>query len=235
MIGQAAMLHDGKNIQFDQLIRDSMKLIKRILVALLLMYVTQAAAEPEAGRDYMLLEQSQPTHSGNKIEILEFFFYGCEHCFKLRPLLNPWLQDKAHEIQFTMVPTFFASRYEPMARTFYALEVLGQEQQLEEVLFKTWNVDKIKLLEEAEIIDFVTQHGVDRNKFVAAYRSPAVQGKVTRAKRMEKLYGVTSTPSLIVNGKYRISSNIKSFTWRQPEEIMHILQVVVDKARADMR
>ncbi|MES1981660.1 MAG: thiol:disulfide interchange protein DsbA/DsbL [Pseudomonadota bacterium] len=211
-----------------------MKLFKCILLVLALLYLTSAGAQPEAGKDYMLLDQPQPARSGNKIEVIEFFFYGCEHCFKLRPLLNTWLHDHANEVEFVMVPTFFAARFEPMARTFYALQALGQQQELEEPLFNAWNVDKLKLQDEASATDFLAQHGVDRNKFAAAYNSPAVQDKVLQAKRMEKLYGVTNTPSLIVNGKYRVSANVKSFTWRKPEEIMHIFQAVVDKARGDL-
>ena len=203
-----------------------MKFIKQILVILALLCATQVFAEPEAGKEYTVLNPAQPTHSGNKIEVLEFFFYGCSHCFKLHPIISPWEKKMPKDVEFTYVPAIFNPSWEPMARTFYALELLGQRSQLHDDLFNAWNVSNMDLTDEAKITDFVAQHGVDRKKFSDAYNSFSMQSKVTRAKQMGQTYGIRGTPTLIVDGKYLI-------TGLHPAETMQALNALIDKARKE--
>ena len=203
-----------------------MKFIKQILVILALLFSTQVFAEPQAGKDYTLLNPAQPTHSGNKIEVLEFFFYGCSHCFKLHPLLSAWEKKIPKDVELTFVPAIFNPSWETMARTFYALDALGQRAQLHDDLFNAWNVSNMDLTEEAKATDFVAQHGVDRKKFSDAYNSFSMQSKVTRAKQMGQSYGIRGTPTLIVDGKYLI-------TGLQPAATMEVLNTLIDKARKE--
>ncbi len=203
-----------------------MKLIKQFLVMLALLCATQVFAEPEAGKDYALLNPPQPTHSGNKIEVLEFFFYGCSHCFKLHPLMSAWEKKMPKDVELTFVPAIFNPSWEPMARTFYALEALGQRAQLHDDLYNAWNVSNMDLTDEAKVADFVAQHGVDRKKFSDAYNSFSMQSKVTRVKQMQQSYVIRGTPTLIVDGKYLITA-------LHPAETMQVLNAVIDKARKE--
>lgn len=177
-------------------------LTRSLLVAALLLVAGTAPAAVQPGEDYVLLNPPQPT-SGDKIEVLEFFFYGCSHCYDLHPQLSAWknTMPKDVELIYLPVPNFQAS-WEPMARTFYALESLGQVNQLHDALFKAWHVDHIDLSDEAAITNFVALHGVDRAKFSAAYNSFSMQSKVVRAKQMVSSYGIRGTPTLVVDGKY---------------------------------
>lgn len=202
-----------------------MKFIKQIFVILALLCSTQALAEPEAGKDYMVLNPAQPAHSGNKIEVLEFFFYGCSHCFKLHPMISAWEKKLPRDVEFTYVPAIFNPTWEVSARTFYALEALGQRAQLQDDLFNAWD-GGINLVDEASTSDFVAKHGVDRKKFSEAYNSFSMQSKVTRAKQMGQSYGIRGTPTLIVDGKYLI-------TGLHPAETMQVLNALVDKARKE--
>ena len=202
-----------------------MKFIKQFLVILALLFSTQALAEPQAGKDYTLLNPAQPTH-GNKIEVLEFFFYGCSHCFKLHPLLSAWEKKIPKDVELTYVPAIFNPSWEPMARAFYALEALGQRAQLHDALFNAWNINSTDLSDEAKIADFVAQHGVDRKKFSHAYNSFSMQSKVTRAKQMGQSYLIRGTPTLIVDGKYLISG-------LHPPETIEVLTALIDKARKE--
>lgn len=202
-----------------------MKLIKQLFMILALFCATQAFAEPEAGKDYQILNPAQPTHSGAKIEVLEFFFYGCSHCFKLHPLLSAWEKKMPKDVEFTFVPAIFNPTWEVSARTFYALEALGQRAQLHDDLFNAWN-DNILLTDEASTTDFLAKHGVDRKKFADAYNSFSMQSKVVRAKQMGQSYGIRGTPTLIVDGKYLI-------TGLQPAETMQVLSALIDKARKE--
>ncbi len=203
-----------------------MKSIKQIFIVLALLFTTQAFAAPEPGKDYTLVNPPQPTNSGHKIEVLEFFFYGCSHCFKLHPFISAWEKKKSTDVELTYVPTIFQPTWESMARTFYALESLGQLKQLEEGLYKAWHVDNMDLGSAAKATDFVVQHGVDRKKFSDAYNAFSTDSKVRRNKQMQQSYGLRGTPTLIVDGKYLI-------TGLHPADAIKVLDVLVDKARKE--
>ncbi len=203
-----------------------MKFIKRFFSILVLLFSAQGFAAPQAGENYTVLSQPQPTQSGNKIEVLEFFFYGCSHCFKLHPLLSAWEKKMPKDVELTFVPAIFNPTWETMGRTFYALEALGQRVKLHDDLYNAWNVSNMDLTDEAKVTDFVAQHGIDRKKFSDAYNSFSMQSKVTRAKQMGQSYGIRGTPTLIVDGKYLI-------TGLHPAETIDVLNTLIDKARKE--
>jgi len=200
-------------------------MIKGLLVAAALFVSGTALAEAELGKDYSLLNPPQPT-STKKIEVLEFFFYGCSHCFHLHPLLSGWEKTMPKDVELVFVPTVFRDSWEPMANTYYALESMGKQQQLHDALYRAWNEQNMALVDEDTIADFVAKHGVDRAKFTAAYNSFAVQSKVTRAKQMIRSYGINGTPTLVVEGKYVIEG-------LQPEDTIRALKDVIVKARKE--
>jgi thiol:disulfide interchange protein DsbA len=203
-----------------------MKLLKQIFAALLFLFATQVWADVEAGRDYKELSPAQPTHSGEKIEVLEFFFYGCTHCYHLHPQLSAWEKKMPKDVELQYVPVIFRDSWEGMARTFYALEAIGQQRRLHDDLFTAWNVKNIELGEESQILDFVAQRGVDRAKFSAAYNSFTMSSKVARSNQMVRDYGIRGTPTIVVDGKYVI-------TGLEPAETIKVLDVVVAKARKE--
>ena len=202
-----------------------MRFIKQFLMILALLSATQVFAEPEPGKNYTVLNPAQPTSSGNKVEVLEFFFYGCSHCFKLHPMMSAWEKKMPKDVELAYVPAIFNPTWEVSARTFYALEALGQRAQLHDDLFNAWN-DRIELVDEASTAGFLAKHGVDRKKFSDAYNSFSMQSKVMRAKQMGQSYGIRGTPTLIVDGKYLI-------TGLHPAETMQVLNALVDKARKE--
>lgn len=203
-----------------------MKLFKRLFAVTLLLLSTQVFAEAQLGRDYTRLDPVQPTHTGDKIEVLEFFFYGCSHCYHLHPLISAWENKMPKDVELQFVPVIFRDSWEAMARTFYALEAMGMERRLHDELFKAWNVENQVLTEESDVDDFVAKHGIDRNKFAAAYNSFAVNSKVARANQMMRDYGIRGTPTLIVDGKYVI-------TGLTPDATIQVLNEVIAKARKE--
>ena len=203
-----------------------MKLIKQIFLVLALLVTPHAFAAPEAGKGYTLINPPQPISTGKKIEVLEFFFYGCGHCFKLHPLLSNMEKKMPKDVELVYMPTIFSNSMEPMARTFYSLEFMGQRSKLHDALFNAWNVDNIDLSDEARITEFVAQRGVDRKKFGDAYNAFAMQSKVTRSKQLAQSYGIRGVPTLIVDGKYMI-------TGLRPEEAMLALDAALDQARKE--
>jgi thiol:disulfide interchange protein DsbA len=199
------------------------RLFKGWVVAIMLFACGTVWADPQLGKDYTLLTPAQPT-STKKIEVLEFFFYGCSHCFHLHPFLSKWEKTMPKDVELTFVPTIFRDSWEPMANTFYALESMGQQTQLHDALYKAWNEENMALTDVDKIADFVAKHGVDRAKFTAAYNSFAMQSKVTRAKQMIRSYNISGTPTLVVDGKYVIEG-------LQPEDTIRALKEVIVMAR----
>lgn len=203
-----------------------MKLFQRIFAVLILVCATQVHAEVVAGKDYKLLSPAQPTSSGNKVEVLEFFFYGCSHCFHLHHPLSAWEKKMPKDVDLQYVPVIFRDTWEPMARTFYALESMGLRSKLHNDLFEAWNVNNIDLSDEARITEFVAKHGVDRAKFGAAYNSFSLQSKVARSNQMVQSFGVRGTPTIAVDGKYII-------TGLEPDETIRVLDEVIKLARKE--
>jgi len=205
-----------------------MKFYKNILAIFIILFSAQTLAEPVLGKDYKLVEPAQPTNSGNKIEVLEFFFYGCSHCYHLHPELTAWEKKIPKDVDLVLVPTIFNPNWEPMAYTYYALEVLGQNQQLHNELFEAWNVKNTDLSDESKISAFVAKHGVDGNKFSAAYHSFGVQSKVMRSKQMAQSFAIRGTPTVVVDGKYLI-------TGLQPANTITVMAELIEKARKEHR
>ncbi len=202
-----------------------MRFISSILAALALTAGAHAYAQSAPAEGYSVLGTPQPTEHPNKIEVREFFFYGCPHCLHLHPSLAAWAKQKPKDVEMVYVPTIFRTEWEPMANTFYALEAMGKLDQLDDALYQAWGLGQY-LVEVDKIADFVAQHGVDRKKFLDTYNSFSVQSKVERAKQMLQSYGITGTPTIVVDGKYVI-------TGLTPDKMISELDEVVRIARKE--
>lgn len=203
-----------------------MLFIKRLFLATLLLISTQVFADIQAGRDYKEVTPAQTARSGEKIEVLEFFFYGCSHCFHLHPKLTAWEKKMPKDVELILVPTIFRDSWEPMARTYYALEAIGQLQRVHDELFAAWNINNIDLSDEARILDFLGPRGVDRAKFSAAYNSFSMGSKISRSNQMVRDFGIRGTPTVIVDGKYAV-------TGLSPDETIRVLNELIVKARKE--
>ena len=203
-----------------------MKLIKTLLAASFILLSTLASAEYVAGTDYKVINPPISTSTGNKVEVLEFFFYGCSHCFHMHPHLSAWEKKKPRDVEVVLVPTMLNAQWEPMAYTYYALETLGLQHKLHEALYEEWNVKNTVLVNEADITEFVSKRGVDAKKFGEAYHSFGVQSKVTRGKQLTQSYGIRGTPTIIVDGKYLI-------TGLQPAAAILVMNELVEKSRKE--
>lgn len=203
-----------------------MRFFRHIFAVLTLLGATCAHADVVEGKDYKIMSNPQPTTSGKKIEVLEFFFYGCSHCYHLHPFMTEWEKKKPKDVELKYVPVVFQDAAEPMARAFYAVEALGQLGKMHDELFKSLYVLNADMSDEKSITNFVVKYGVDRAKFAAAYNSFAMESKITRSNQMVQSYGIRGTPTVVVDGKYAISG-------LQPERIVEVLTEVVKIARKE--
>lgn len=203
-----------------------MNLFAKFFAVVVLLFATQAQAEVVAGRDYKLLNPAQPTSSGSKVEVLEFFFYGCSHCYHLHGPLSKWEEKLPKDVSLQLVPVIFRDSWEPMARAFYALESIGQREKLHNDLFEAWNVYNTDLSDAGKITNFVAKRGVDKAKFSAAYNSFSLQSKVARSNQMVQSFGIRGTPTIAVDGKYII-------TGLEPADTIRVLDEVIKIARKE--
>jgi thiol:disulfide interchange protein DsbA len=203
-----------------------MKHIRKFSALLLMLFAATAFADT-AEDEYTMLNPSQPTSSGKKIEVLEFFFYGCPHCYHLQLSMREWEKTMPRDVQLDFVPVAFAPSAEPMAYTYYAITAMGQRKKLHEKLYEAWNVDRLFLTETDKIADFVAKQGVDRQRFLDFYNSFSVQSEVKRSKQMTRTYQIEGTPTLVIDGKYVVINQEKS------EDTIRILNEVIEKVRKE--
>src|SRR5688500_20058370 len=124
-----------------------------LLIGIGMLGASGAHAEISEGRDYSLLPHPQPT-SGGKIEVLEFFWYGCPHCYELHPRIKAWLKRKPDDVSFRYVPAVFRSSWAPAAKTFYALEALGEKDRLHDKVYDAIHRNGIDLSKEDVLFDW---------------------------------------------------------------------------------
>lgn len=182
-----------------------MKVLKRIAFALIVGAASAqlAVAAPVPEKDFKTLAQAQPTEAPGKIEVLEFFQYGCGHCYDLEPTMKAWSRKKPKDVEFRYVPTVWDESRVPLAKTFYALEALGLLEQMHDKVYDAIHQKQVRLSERDVMMKWIAQQpGVDAKKFEEAYDSFGVNNKVQRAAQMTKAFRISGTPTIAVNGKY---------------------------------
>jgi protein dithiol oxidoreductase (disulfide-forming) len=192
-----------------------MTLFKRIctLTALLILFAAgpSAAQQLVAGRDYNVLKTAQPTNSPDKIEVLEFFWYGCIHCYYLEEPLKSWLKRKPADVDFRYVPAIYdMASWGPLAKTFYALEAMGLSEKYHDGIFNAIHREREKALvnDPRAIADWLAKRGVDRKKFLDTYNSFATTSRAQRSLDMTRSYDIPGTPAIVVDGKYIASPSM---------------------------
>ncbi|NOQ87899.1 MAG: thioredoxin domain-containing protein [Gammaproteobacteria bacterium] len=195
-----------------------------ILIALMLSSALSQAAGYTEGVDYKKIPQ-QSTDSGDNIEVLEFFWYGCPHCYTFEPYINAWKKTKPANVELVRVPAIFRPDWEVQARTYYALSNMGVIEDLHEKIFSAIHKDKKRLNTKEQLTDFVVKNGVDRKKFDEEYSSFSVDSMVRKAKKKQTAYKLQGVPAIAVNGKYLTSGSMSG----SYENLVKILDYLVKK------
>lgn len=200
--------------------------MKKIAALFLLMCfaLPSAYAEFKQEQDYKKVEQ-QATATGDKIEVLEFFWYGCPHCYQFEPHINKWKASKPDNVEFIRVPTVFHPSWKVQARTYYALEAMGIIEDKHKNIFAAIHNDKVRLDTLEKTADFLAKHGVNKDEFVKNYRSFSIDGKVRKANKLVKNYKVSGVPSIAVNGKYLVDGKMA----KNYDRMLDIINHLVDK------
>lgn len=185
---------------------------KRIFIALSIFcisgFVGAQSAKIEEGFDYRVLPIAQPLEAKGKVEVIEFFWYGCPHCYDFEPDLSAWVKRQPKDVSFRRVPVAFRDDLLPHSQLFYALEAMGKGDALNEKVMYAMHKENKRLLNESEIADWVASQGLDRNSFLASYRSFAVVSKARAAKQLAEAYRIDGVPTIVMQGKYVTSPSI---------------------------
>ena len=155
----------------------------------------------QASPPWIKLEPQQPTEGNGKIEVIEFFWYGCPHCFRLEPSLNAWLQNKPADVVFKRIHALPGTAWLAHAKIFYTLETMGLEDKLHEKVFDAIHKDNKNLASPKVLDDWLALNGVDPVKYHEVEKSFTVDSKLKRANQLTVNYKVDGVPRVIVDGK----------------------------------
>lgn len=188
-----------------------------------------ARAEVIEGRDYTRLDPPQHTMSPGKVEVLEFFSYGCPRCGELHPYLRSWSQKLPRDVVLKRVASGFGQRaWTNLAKTYYALLATGELDKVDDALFMAIHRDRQVLFDQRSITDWVGAHGVDAQKFGSAMASFGVSSQLGQAEMLVESYKIEHLPAIVVNGKYLVNGN------SYDELLRHTTELIV-KERANNR
>lgn len=179
-------------------------MLKRFFATVVLGFLALTA---HANPNYIVLAKPGPVEKPGMIEVREFFWYGCGHCYNLEPHMKAWLKTKPADVNFVRTPAALNPVWEQNARGYYAAEMLGVLERSHDALFQAIHVAKEKLFDQASLARFYAGFGADTKKFDSLYNSFAVSGKVGQGKNLAKQYGLEGVPALVVNGKYLVKGS----------------------------
>ncbi len=171
-----------------------------------LAFAGTAAADLVEGKEYTRLKVPHAVDSGKKIEVIEFFSYGCPHCNDLEPYLQTWTKTLPPDVVFRRVPVMFQDRWKVLAKDYFTLEAMGEDARLSPALFKAVHVSNLPLYQDKAFFDWAASQGLDRAKVVDTYNSFGIDSKMKRAMVLAQEYNIQAVPTLVVDGKFVILS-----------------------------
>jgi thiol:disulfide interchange protein DsbA len=208
-------------------------MLKPLLLSLAVLFVSPFVTAQESkvyqqGEHYDLITPAIRTANPDKIEVVEFFWYGCGHCYTFESVVSPWKKSLPDDVEFKGSPAVWAPQMELHSKMYYTAEVLGVMDTMHLVLFQAMNVDHKRLSSEDEIAELFVANGVSEQDFSKALNSFGVSSMVRQATARARAAKVSGTPEMMVNGKYRISTR-KGFS---QTDMLQIADFLIEKERA---
>lgn len=157
---------------------------------------------------YETISPAQPTHDPAKVEVIEFFWYGCPHCYDFEPLLNKWKENLPKNVEFIRQPAAFNETWAKHAKAYYTAEALGVVDKIHADFFDAVQKKGEELQTEDQLAKFFAAHGVKEADFHEAYNSFPVDAKMRQAPAMAARYGITGVPAIVINGKYKTNGKL---------------------------
>ena len=187
----------------------------------------------EAGVDptgkFALVTPPQPTDTPGKLEVLDVFWYGCPHCFRFLPSIEQYEKDKPDYVAVRHMPAISRKSWVAHARAFYTAKLLGVRKRVHRPLYEAIHLRKQPMDTQEELMKFFEKHGVSNDTFNKTYESFAVETLLRKSQVMQQRYGVRGTPTIIVNGKYRVSGSLAG----SRENIIKVTEALIERERAE--
>ena len=204
--------------------------MKNLTAIFLFISLFVSGAPLRAADGYVEISPPQPTQTGDKIEVLEIFWYACPHCNDFQPYLETWLETKPDDVEFRRMPGIFRKSWIPHAKAYYTAEKLGALDAIHGPLFDAIHKERKKIHDDKAIRKFFIRNGVDKGDFKKVYESDEIDTKVKQAFVMAQRYKLTGVPAVIVNGKYLVSgSTAGSFP-----NVLQVIDQLIGRERAKM-
>jgi thiol:disulfide interchange protein DsbA len=183
---------------------------------------------PVEGRDYLRLATPLPPPAHGKIEVIDFFWYGCPHCNAFGPQFDLWAKNLPPDVQLRRVPVAFREASVPHQRIYYALEEMKLTDTLHRRVFAAIHVDRQALDQPAQIAAFMTKQGIDGAKFMEHYNGFSVQTKARQATMTWQAYKLDAVPAIGIQGRYLTSPSMAG----SPERALFVAAYLMDRVRA---
>ena len=199
--------------------------MKFLKIIVSLMAFMTASVMAQSGPKYILAPTIQPV-KGNKVEVVEFFWYGCNHCHALDPKMAAWAA-KRTDIVFKRVHAPLAPDWVSMTKAFYALEQMGKINEFHAKIFEAMHEQNIILDDPNILFAWIGKQGIDVEKFKSVYNSFGVQLKVKQAEQLSAKYRLTGVPVIVVDGKYITGPKYAG------NDLFKVLDQLVEKAKKE--
>jgi thiol:disulfide interchange protein DsbA len=187
-----------------------------------------AAAEPMEDVDYVLIAP-QPGAGDGRIEVIEFFYYGCDSCYRFEPVLAGWLKKLPPDVIFRRVPALRRMDWVPLTRLYFALEETGALDRLHGEVYKAINERGSNLGDSSELLKWAEMNGLERASFDNVLNSESSSAKVQKARDTTVAYGIRATPSMVVDGRYLTSGGMLGSL----DALLPVVDGLIDKARKE--
>ena len=191
----------------------------------------RAQGAPSEGQNFVRLSTPAPVSlpADKKVDVVEFFWYGCPHCNSLEPLLENWQRRLAPDVSFRRVHVGFGAIHQVHQKLFYALEETGQLATMHKKVFAAMHLQGKRLATEAEIAAFIKDNGGDAAKFMDSYKGFGVNTKATRARQLSDAYKIDGVPALGVQGRFYTSASLPGNG--SHERMLAVTDFLIQRAR----
>jgi thiol:disulfide interchange protein DsbA len=205
-----------------------------LIISLLPMAVSSFAQIERyvVGTHYTELPNPVNTNDASKVEVLEAFWYGCSHCFRFEPVLAAWEEAQSDDVEVVRFPALWNNLMKIHAQVYYTAEAMDKVDVLHEPVFNAINLQGNRLQNERQIAALFAEYGISQDEFESAFNSFSVRTKVNQAEKRMQDYQIRSTPNMIVNGKYLVTTGQNVPT---QEEMLEVVEFLVEKERQNLR
>ena len=203
------------------------KIVTSFFISAIILFILPLAAQESIDGKYIEIKPALPTQSGDKIEVIEVFWYGCPHCYSFEPYLEAWVKSLPDDVEFIRLPGVLDQGWIPHAKAYYTAQKLGLVEKLHRPLFEAIHRKKQRLFTEKELSTFFVENGVSPDEFEQIYNSKEVDTKIRQAYFAARDYKISGVPSMVINGKYTTTGTIAGTF----DSLLNVVNILIEKER----